>query len=168
MTLETETTESLQSKQQQFIKDFLFWTTQTLCVVALCCTIIYIFIFSFINIFFFSQVLLKFSCLLLLRAFPLSARVALSFLLTVSFKFNFFHLPHVLAMAMTHILLTLAYEETALISAMPVWALLIIFIDVDVDTILSSEWPQIQPKKCSLRYSSGIVLGVSPFHPVCQ
>ena len=36
-------------------------------------------------------------------------------------------------MTMTHILLTLAYEGTALISAMPVWALLIIFIDVDVD-----------------------------------
>ena len=36
-------------------------------------------------------------------------------------------------MTMTHILLTLAYEGTALISAMPVWALLIIFIDVDIE-----------------------------------
>ena len=40
-------------------------------------------------------------------------------------------------MAMTHILLTLVHEETALISAMPVWALLIIFVDVvDVDLII--------------------------------
>ena len=44
-----------------------------------------------------------------------------------------FHLPYVLAMTMTHILLTLAYEETTLISAMLVWALLIMFLDVDVD-----------------------------------
>ena len=35
--------------------------------------------------------------------------------------------------SMRHILLTLAYEETALINAMPVSALLIICIDVDVD-----------------------------------
>ena len=47
------------------------------------------------------------------------------------FQVQFFHLLHVLAMAMAHILLTLAYEETALISVMPIWAVLIIFIDVD-------------------------------------
>ena len=34
-------------------------------------------------------------------------------------------------MAMTHILLTLAYEGTALVRAMPVWALLVICVDVD-------------------------------------
>ena len=75
---------------------------------------------------------MKCPCLVLLRAFPWSARVALSILVTVSFKSKLFHLPHVLALAMTHILLTLAYEETDLISAMPVWALLIMCIDVDV------------------------------------
>ena len=46
---------------------------------------------------------------------------------------SFSLLPHVLALAMTHILLTLVYEETALISAMHVWVLLIICIDVDLD-----------------------------------
>ena len=40
---------------------------------------------------------------------------------------------HVLAMAMAHTFLTREYEDAALISAMPVWALLITCIDVDVD-----------------------------------
>ena len=78
-------------------------------------------------------------CLVLLRAFQLSARVALSILVTVSFKSKIFHLPHVLAFAMTHILLTVAYEQTALISAMPVWALLIICIYVDVNVNSSAK-----------------------------
>ena len=41
-------------------------------------------------------------------------------------------------MAMAHILLTLAYEETALISAMLVWALLIKCIDADVDVLFGT------------------------------
>ena len=76
--------------------------------------------------------LLKYPCLLLLWAFPLSARVAVSILVTIPFKSQFFHLPHVLAMAMPHILLNLAYEEAARINVMPVWASLIIWKDVDV------------------------------------
>ena len=50
----------------------------------------------------------------------MSTRIALSVLVAFSFKSKFIHLPHVLAMAMTHILLTVAYEETAFINAMPV------------------------------------------------
>ena len=38
-------------------------------------------------------------------------------------------------MAITQILLILAYEETAVFSAMPVWALLIISIDVALDEL---------------------------------
>ena len=51
---------------------------------------------------------------------------------------SFSLLPHVLALAMTHILLTLVYEETALISAMLVWALLIKCIDADVDVLFGT------------------------------
>ena len=42
-------------------------------------------------------------------------------------------MPHALALTMSHILLTFAYEESAPINAMSVWALSIICIDVDVD-----------------------------------
>ena len=71
------------------------------------------------------------------RAFPLSTSRSFNFGDRL-FQVQIFHLPHVLALTMNRILLTLAYKETTLISARPVWALLIINIDVDVYTIVST------------------------------